>query len=114
VESANMSAQDIVDSIKSGAQDLKEKVMGTPEQNAKAAAEMKKQDERNPYSFQAKVNKVVGYKKGGAMEHKHKMEHEKKHAAGHQHEQEKVAKHAAGHKMHHEHVKAMCMGGKAK
>jgi hypothetical protein len=53
------------------------------------------------------------YKKGGKiMEHKHKIEHEKKHAAGHQHEQEKVAKHAAGHKLHHEHVKAMCGGGK--
>jgi len=46
------------------------------------------------------------------MEHKHKMEHEKKHAAGHQHEQEKVAKHAAGHKMHHEHVKSMNKHGK--
>jgi hypothetical protein len=52
-------------------------------------------------------------KKGGkVMEFKHKIEHEKKHAAGHQHEQEKVSKHKAGHKMHHEHVKAMSKGGK--
>jgi hypothetical protein len=48
------------------------------------------------------------------MEHKHKIEHDKKHAAGHQHEQEKVAKHSAGHKMHHDHVKAMCGGGMSK
>jgi hypothetical protein len=55
------------------------------------------------------------YKKGGkVMDHKHKMEHEKKHSAGFQHEQDKASKHKAGHKMHHEHVKAMCRGGKAK
>jgi hypothetical protein len=57
------------------------------------------------------------YKRGGkVMEHKHKIEHEKKHAAGHMHEQEKVAKHygSGDHKMHHEHVKAMCGGGKMK
>jgi hypothetical protein len=107
-----MDAKDIVDTVKSGAQYMKDKVMGTDAQNAKAAAEMKEQDARNPDSVQAKINKVVGYKKGGNMEFKHKMEHEKKHAAGHQHEQEKVAKHAAGHKMHHEHVKAMHKGGK--
>lgn len=45
------------------------------------------------------------------MDHKHKIEHDKKHAAGYQHEQEKATKHAAGHKMHHDHVKAMCGGG---
>lgn len=56
-----------------------------------------------------------GMKKGGkVMEHKHHMEHVKKHAAGHKHEQEKAAKHSAGHKMHHEHVKKMCYGGKTK
>ena len=54
-------------------------------------------------------------KKGGkVMQHKHKMEHDKKHAAGFMHEQDKASKHASGHKMHHEYVKAMCMGGKAK
>jgi len=49
------------------------------------------------------------------MEHKHKMEHDKKHAAGHMHEQEKVAKMYGdkSHKMNHEHVKAMCGGGKS-
>ena len=51
-------------------------------------------------------------KKGGkVMEHKHNVEHVKKHAAGHQHEQDKVKGHAAGHKPNHEHVKAMCGGG---
>jgi len=58
------------------------------------------------------VTPAAGMKKGGkVMDHKHKMEHEKKHSAGHMHEQEKVSKHSAGHKMHHEHVKAMCGGG---
>jgi hypothetical protein len=53
-------------------------------------------------------------KRGGKVEHKHNVEHSKKHAAGFQHEQEKVKAHAAGHKVHHEHVKAMCGGGKTK
>ena len=46
----------------------KEFIIGTPEQNAKAAAEMKAQDTKNPDSAQAKINKVVkpvGYSKGG-------------------------------------------------
>ena len=61
------------------------------------------------------MGNVTGMKKGGkAMEHKHKMEHDKKHAAGFMHEQDKASKHASGHKMYHEHVKAMCMGGKVK
>jgi hypothetical protein len=54
------------------------------------------------------------YKKGGkVMEHTHKMEHEKKHAAGFQHEQDKATQHSGGHKMFHEHVKTMNKGGKA-
>lgn len=47
----------------------KEYIIGTPEQNAKAAAEMKAQDLKNPDSAQAKINKVIkpaGYKKGGS------------------------------------------------
>ena len=47
---------------------VKEAIIGTPEQNAKAAAEMKAQDKKNPDSVQAKINKVTnysGYKKGG-------------------------------------------------
>jgi hypothetical protein len=49
---------------------VKEAIIGTPEQNAKAAAEMKAQDKKNPDSTQAKINKVTnysGYKKGGKV-----------------------------------------------
>ena len=47
----------------------KEYVLGTPEQNKKAADEMKAQDKKNPDSTQAKINKVTkygGYAKGGS------------------------------------------------
>ena len=50
----------------------KEALLGTPEQNAKAAAEMKEQDKKNPDSTQAKINKVTkygGYKKGGCTKY---------------------------------------------
>ena len=46
----------------------KEYVLGTPEQNKKAADEMRKQDKKNPDSVQAKINKHTkysGYKAGG-------------------------------------------------
>lgn len=49
---------------------LKEAIIGTPEQNAKAAAEMKEQDKKNPDSTQAKINKATnygGYKAGGSV-----------------------------------------------
>jgi hypothetical protein len=46
-------------------QDLKDKVMGTEKQNKEASDRMKKEDEKNPDTVQAKVNKIVGYKKGG-------------------------------------------------
>ena len=48
----------------------KEAIIGTPEQNKKAAEEMKAQDIKNPDSAQAKINKVIkpsGYKKGGGV-----------------------------------------------
>lgn len=48
----------------------KEALLGTPEQNAKAAAEMKEQDKKKPDSTQAKLNKMTnygGYKKGGSV-----------------------------------------------
>lgn len=48
-------------------QDLKDKVMGTEKQNKEASERMKKEDEKNPDTVQAKVNKVVGYKKGGKV-----------------------------------------------
>ena len=47
-------------------QDLKDKIMGTEEQNKAASERMKKEDAKNPDTVQAKVNKVVGYKKGGS------------------------------------------------
>ena len=40
--------------------------MGTEEQNKAASERMKKEDAKNPDTVQAKVNKVVGYKKGGS------------------------------------------------
>jgi hypothetical protein len=46
-------------------QDLKDKVMGTEKQNKEASDRMKKEDEKSPDTVQAKVNKIVGYKKGG-------------------------------------------------
>jgi len=57
------------DKDKSALTKVKEFFIGTPEQNAKAAAEMKAQDTKNPDSAQAKINKVikpVGYSKGGS------------------------------------------------
>ena len=48
----------------------KEYVLGTPEQNKKAASEMKAQDKKNPDSAQAKINKHTkygGYKAGGKV-----------------------------------------------
>jgi hypothetical protein len=47
-------------------QDLKDKIMGTEEQNKAASERMKKEDAKSPDTVQAKVNKVVGYKKGGS------------------------------------------------
>jgi hypothetical protein len=41
----------------------KEYIIGTPEQNAKAAAEMKAQDAKTPDSVQAKINRVIAPKK---------------------------------------------------
>jgi hypothetical protein len=38
---------------------VKEFFIGTPEQNAKAAAEMKAQDAKNPDSAQAKINRAL-------------------------------------------------------
>jgi hypothetical protein len=46
---------------------LKDKIMGTKEQNEEAANRMRKMDEKNPDSAQAKVNKALGMKKGGSV-----------------------------------------------
>jgi hypothetical protein len=40
-------------------QDLKDKLMGTKEQNKAAEDRMKQEDEKNPDTTQAKVNRVV-------------------------------------------------------
>jgi hypothetical protein len=40
-------------------QDLKDKVMGTEEQNAKAKKEMAEQDAKSPDTTQAKVNRMI-------------------------------------------------------
>jgi len=58
------------DKEKSTLTKVKEFFTGTPEQNAKAAAEMREQDKKKPDSAQAKINKVTnygGYKKGGSV-----------------------------------------------
>jgi len=46
---------------------LKDKIMGTKKQNEEAADRMRKMDEKNPDSSQAKVNKALGMKKGGSV-----------------------------------------------
>ena len=48
-------------------QDLKDKIFGTEKQNKEASERMKKEDEKDPSTVQAKVNKAVGYKKGGEV-----------------------------------------------
>lgn len=57
----------VVNPVMSGARKLYENVMGTPEQNRKASEEMRKMDEKNPDSFQAKVNRALGKKAGGVV-----------------------------------------------
>lgn len=46
---------------------LKDNIMGTPKQNEESAERMRKMDEKNPDSSQAKVNKALGMKKGGKV-----------------------------------------------
>jgi len=46
---------------------VKDKVMGTKEQNEEATNRMRKMDEKNPDSSQAKVNRILGMKKGGMV-----------------------------------------------
>jgi len=46
---------------------LKDKVMGTEEQNQAAKERMRKMDEKDPDSNQAKVNKALGMKSGGKV-----------------------------------------------
>jgi hypothetical protein len=46
---------------------LKDNLMGTDEQNQAAKDRMRKMDEKNPESAQAKVNKALGMKSGGKV-----------------------------------------------
>jgi hypothetical protein len=46
---------------------IKDKVLGTKEQNEESTERMRKMDEKNPDSSQAKVNKALGMKKGGKV-----------------------------------------------
>ena len=46
---------------------IKDKVMGTKEQNEESTERMRKMDEKNPDSSQAKANKALGMKKGGSV-----------------------------------------------
>lgn len=56
-----------VNPIKRGLGAVKDAIMGTKEQNAAAAARMKARDEANPDSPLAKMNRTLGYKKGGKV-----------------------------------------------
>jgi hypothetical protein len=41
--------------------------MGTKEQNEESTERMRKMDEKNPDSSQAKANRILGMKKGGKV-----------------------------------------------
>lgn len=56
-----------VEPLKRGAKYVYESFVGTPEQNEEASKRMKARDEKNPDSALAKINKVLGYKKGGSV-----------------------------------------------
>ena len=66
---ADVAAMDkyVVNPIKEVGTRLKNAVMGSPEANAKAAAEMAAQDRANPNSFQAKTNRSSASKRGDGI-----------------------------------------------
>jgi hypothetical protein len=64
---AKRKAEELNNPKKGVLQTLKEKVMGTEEQNQAAKERMRKMDEKDPDSAQAKVNKALGMKKGGMV-----------------------------------------------
>lgn len=53
--------------VKRGLGALKDAIMGTKEQNAAASARMKARDDANPDSPLTKMNRTLGYKKGGKV-----------------------------------------------
>jgi hypothetical protein len=64
---AKQRAEELNNPKKGVLQTLKDKVMGTKEQNEDAANRMRKMDEKNPDSAQAKTNKALGMKAGGKV-----------------------------------------------
>ena len=64
---AKRKAEELNNPKKGVLQTLKEKVMGTEEQNQAAKERMRKMDEKDPDSTQSKVNKALGMKKGGMV-----------------------------------------------
>lgn len=59
-----------IDPLKRGLTAIKDAVIGTPEQNKKAADERRAKNAANPDTFNAKLDKAVGmggYKKGGSV-----------------------------------------------
>jgi predicted nucleic acid-binding Zn-ribbon protein len=64
---AKRKAEELNNPKKGVLQTLKEKVMGTEEQNQAAKERMRNMDEKNPDSAQAKINKALGMKKGGMV-----------------------------------------------
>jgi hypothetical protein len=67
LDSAKERAEELNNPKKGVLQTLKDKVMGTKEQNEEAANRMRKMDEKNPDSAQAKTNKALGMKDGGKV-----------------------------------------------
>jgi hypothetical protein len=64
---AKRKAEELNNPKKGVLQTFKDKVMGTDEQNQAAKERMRKMDEKNPDSAQAKVNKALGMKSGGKV-----------------------------------------------
>jgi len=64
---AKRKAEELNNPKKGVLQTLKDKVMGTEEQNQAARERMRSMDEKNPDSAQAKINKALGMKSGGKV-----------------------------------------------
>jgi hypothetical protein len=67
LDQAKERAEELNNPKKGVLQTLKDKVMGTEEQNQAAKERMRKMDEKDPDSTQAKVNKALGMKAGGMI-----------------------------------------------
>ena len=67
LDQAKERAEELNNPKKGAIQTLKDKVMGTEEQNQAAKERMRKMDEKDPDSTQAKVNKALGMKSGGKV-----------------------------------------------